>query len=64
MSIKQKMARKAVKSTAKHTAHGAASKLKRTPARSTTLVGLGAAVGLLAGWLLGRSNGDPSPAAG
>lgn len=63
MSIKQKLARKAVKSTAKHTAHGTASKLKRSPMRSTALLGLGAAVGLAAGWLLGRSGGDPEPAA-
>lgn len=62
MSIKQKIARKAVKSTAKHTAHGAASKLRRNPMRATTLLGLGAAVGVLAGWLLGRSGGDPQPA--
>lgn len=64
MSIKQKVARKAVKKTAKHTAHGTASKLRRTPVRSTTLLGLGAAVGLLAGWLLGRTNADPEPATG
>jgi ElaB/YqjD/DUF883 family membrane-anchored ribosome-binding protein len=61
MSIKQKFARKAVKKTAKHTAHGAASKLRRTPMRSTTLVGLGAAFGIVAGWLLGRTkNGADS----
>jgi hypothetical protein len=64
MSIKQKFARKAVKSTAKHTAHGTASKLKRSPMRSTVLLGLGAAVGLLAGWFIGRSNAGPAPAAG
>lgn len=63
MSMKQKVARKAVKKTAKHTAHGAASKLKRTPLRSTALLGLGAAFGLLAGWMLGRSGGDPELAA-
>ncbi|HZO06154.1 MAG TPA: hypothetical protein VFB52_07180 [Solirubrobacterales bacterium] len=63
MSIKQKIARKAVKKTAKHTTRGAASKLKRTPMRSTTLLGLGAAFGLLAGWMLGRSGGEPEPAA-
>jgi ElaB/YqjD/DUF883 family membrane-anchored ribosome-binding protein len=63
MSIKQKIARKAVKSTAKHTAHGTASKLKRDPMRATTLLGLGAVVGVLAGWLLGRSGADPEPAA-
>ena len=64
MSIKQKIARKAAKSTAKHSAHGAASKLKRTPVRSTVLLGLGAAAGLLAGWFIGRSGADPEPAAG
>lgn len=62
MSIKQKIASKAVKTTAKHTAHGAASKLRRRPMRSTTLLGLGAAVGALAGWLLGRSGSSPEPA--
>ncbi len=62
MSLKQKVARKAVKKTAKHTAHGTASKLKRSPLRSTTLLGVGAAVGLLAGWLLGRSGSHPEPA--
>jgi ElaB/YqjD/DUF883 family membrane-anchored ribosome-binding protein len=64
MSIKQKLARKAVKTTAKHTAHGAASKVKRSPVRTTTLLGLGAVVGVLAGWLIGRSAADPQPAAG
>lgn len=64
MSIKQKVARKAVKKTAKHTAHGAVSKVKRTPVRSTTLVVLGAVVGVCAGWFLGRSGGDPEPVAG
>lgn len=61
MSIKQKVARKAVRKTAKHTAHGAASKLKRGRVRSTTLLGLGAVVGALAGWLVGRSGGSPEP---
>jgi len=36
-AIKKTLARKAVKSTAKHTAHGTASKLKRNPVRATTL---------------------------
>ena len=54
MAIKQKLARKAVKSTAKHTAHGATSKLKRDPLRTSTLLFTGAIVGLLAGWFAGR----------
>jgi hypothetical protein len=56
MAIKQKLARKAVRSTAKHTAHGAASKLKRDPLRTSTLLLAGAVVGLLAGWFAGRGN--------
>jgi hypothetical protein len=54
-AIKKTLARKAVKSTAKHTAHGTASKLKRNPARATTLLGLGCLVGGVAGWLLART---------
>jgi hypothetical protein len=62
MSIKRKVARKAAKTTAKHTAHGATSKLRRDPVRSTALLGLGAAVGIAAGWLLGRAGGaNPEP---
>lgn len=55
MSIKNTVARKAVKATAKHTAHGTASKLKRNPARAITLLGLGGLLGALAGWFAGRS---------
>ena len=55
-SIKRKFARKAVKSTAKHTAHGTASKLKREPLRAATLLGLGGLVGGLVAWMLARSN--------
>jgi hypothetical protein len=57
MAIKQKLARKAVKSTAKHTAHGAVSKLRRKPPRAVTLLGLGVLAGVLLGWLLARSGG-------
>ena len=45
--IKQTLARKAVKSTAKHTAHGTASKLRREPLRTTTLLAVGCAAGVL-----------------
>lgn len=64
MAIKQKLARKAVKSTAKHTAHGTASKIKRDPVRASSLLVLGALLGLIAGLVLGRvtGGGDPSPA--
>jgi hypothetical protein len=54
-AIKNTIARKAVKATAKHSARGTASKLKRDPVRAATLFGLGGAVGALAGWMAGRS---------
>ena len=41
MSVKNTLARKAAKAAAKHTAHGTASKLKRDPMRTATLLGLG-----------------------
>jgi hypothetical protein len=46
-SIKSTLARKAAKSTAKHTAHGTASKLKREPLRTATLLAIGCAAGVL-----------------
>lgn len=61
MSVKTKLARKAVKTTAKHTAHGAASKAVRKPFRSITLLAIGAVAGAVVGWLIGRSGGGDSP---
>lgn len=58
MSVKTKLARRAVKTTAKHTAHGTWSKLERKPMRSATLLAIGAALGGLVGWLIGRSGGS------
>ena len=58
-AIKKTLARKAVKSTAKHTAHGTASKLKRDPLRATTLLGIGCLLGGVVGWLLARTAGSP-----
>ncbi|HVW45952.1 MAG TPA: hypothetical protein VHA76_02780 [Solirubrobacterales bacterium] len=55
MSVKTKLARQAVKTTAKHTAHGTFSRLERKPLRSVTLLAVGAAIGGLVGWLIGRS---------
>ena len=62
MSIKNAVARKAVGSTAKHSARGVASKLKREPLRATTLLGLGGLLGGVAGWLVART-GASSPSA-
>ena len=56
-SIKQAIARKAVKSTAKHAAHGTASRLKRSPVRATTLLGLGFLAGVAAGTAVRRPGG-------
>ncbi|HEY0278919.1 MAG TPA: hypothetical protein VGC32_11700 [Solirubrobacterales bacterium] len=58
MSVKTNLARKAVKTTAKHTAHGAISKIERKPFRSVTLLTIGVAIGALVGWLVGRSGGS------
>lgn len=58
MSVKSKLARQAVKTTAKHTAQGAASKAARKPFRSITLLALGALLGGIVGWLIGRSGGE------
>lgn len=54
-AIKNIIARKAVKATAKHSAHGTAAKIKRDPVRAATLLGLGGAVGALAGFMAGRT---------
>jgi len=53
-SVKGKLARKAVKSTAKHSAHGTAARLRRDPVRSAVLLAVGCAVGLLVGWFVNR----------
>jgi ferric-dicitrate binding protein FerR (iron transport regulator) len=62
-SLKSRFVRKAAKSGAKHTAHGAASKLKRRPLRASALLLVGGAVGAVAGWLVARgSKASTSPA--
>lgn len=63
-AIKNTLARKAVKATAKHSAHGTASKLKRDPVRAVTLFGLGGVLGALAGWVAGRSTSAASASTG
>jgi len=63
MSIKKAVAHRAVKTTAKHGAHGAASKLKREPVRATTLLGLGGILGVAVGRLSARTQrGHGQPA--
>jgi hypothetical protein len=58
MSVKTKLAKKAVTTTAKHTAHGTASKFSRRPFRSTTLLAVGAVIGFLVGRLIGGRGGS------
>lgn len=60
MSVKNTLARKAAKTAAKHTAHGTASKLKRNPTRTATLLGVGGALGAVAGWMAARSTATAS----
>lgn len=59
-SIKNTLARKAAKSTAKHTAHGTAAKLKREPLRTTTLLAVGCAIGVVADRVVGHRMADPA----
>ena len=59
-SIKSTLARKAVKATAKHSAHGTASKLRRDPLRAATLLAVGVLLGAFAGWTAWRCCGPPS----
>lgn len=54
-TIKKTLARQAVKTTARHSARGTASKLRRNPVRAITLLSLGGAFGVVAGWMAGRS---------
>jgi hypothetical protein len=63
MSVKTKLARQAVKTTAKHTLHGTTSKIAHKPFRSVTLLTIGALAGAVVGWLVGRSGGGDDYAA-
>lgn len=50
----RKIGTKATKATLRHSAHGLASKAQRKPLRSVVLLSVGAAVGVSAGWFVGR----------
>jgi len=58
--LKRMIGIKAAKATARHSAHGLASKAQRRPLRSASLVGVGLAIGLGAGVAAGRglANGE------
>lgn len=55
--MKGKLARRAIKSTVKHSARRAASNLERKPMRTATILAVGAVVGLIIGVLVGRATG-------
>jgi len=46
--------RKAVEATVHHARHGIEAKVRRQPIRTARLLGMGAAIGGVAGWLAGR----------
>ena len=56
MSVKTKLARQAVATTAKYTTRRTAAKAARKPFRSITLLTVGALIGLVIGWLLANNN--------
>jgi len=53
-ALARTIGRKAAKATVRHSARGVASKAKRRPMRSATLVSVGAAIGMGVGWAAGR----------
>jgi F0F1-type ATP synthase assembly protein I len=56
--LRRRLEKKAVKATAKHSIEGVASKARRKPMRTSTLLVVGIVVGGLIGWVVGqRSNG-------
>lgn len=55
-SIKRKVAGRAAKKTARHSARGVVSKLRRDPLRAGVLVAIGCAAGFLAGRLSGSQS--------
>jgi hypothetical protein len=61
--ITSKLTRRAVRSTARHSARGTTSKLRREPVRAGTLIGIGVATGLILGWAIGRPAATPPQAA-
>ena len=60
-SMKGKLARKAVKSTAKREARSATAKLQRKPLRTTTLLAIGVVAGMIIGVLVGRATDGGAP---
>lgn len=53
-NVGRTIGKKAAKATAKHSVRGVASKAKRKPVRSVTLLSIGVFAGAVAGWAAGR----------
>lgn len=53
-SLTRLLGRKAAKATVRHSANGLVARARRQPLRSTSLLIVGAIVGLLTGWSAGR----------
>lgn len=51
------LGKKAIKATVRHSVRGIASRAQRRPLRSASLLSIGGAVGLTAGWFAGRKTG-------
>jgi hypothetical protein len=60
--LSHKVGKKATKATVRHSAHGLASKAKRRPLRSVSLLSAGGIVGAVVGWFAGRKTASPKPA--
>lgn len=63
MTTPQKyLGRKAAKATVRHSVRGTVSKARREPPRTITLLSVGAILGAVGGWLVGRRSApDPQP---
>ncbi len=57
---KQYLGRKAVKATVRHSVRGTASKARREPPRTISVLGAGVFLGVIAGWVFARRAGAPS----
>ena len=59
-SLGRTLGKKATKATIRHSVHGFASKAKRQPLRSTSLLTAGGVLGLTLGWVAGRRTARPA----
>jgi hypothetical protein len=53
-NIRWMIGKRAARATVRHSAHGVAAKARRKPLRSSTLLGVGMAIGAAASWVGAR----------